>query len=308
MIYSAGANALGIKLKSMPDDSAVGPLQATKVARFGAYIFNQAGRRALWALWFLLLGSLTEGISILLLISVLQLMGPEYGDLSVRLPIPILRGTFGSEVRLGLLPMLSFLVLLVVMQALFLRFKNIYMTQLLYEIINQLRTSLFESIAHARWRFIARQRESDMNHLLTADIDRIQNAAFNLLMLIQNCIVVLIYICVSCVISPAMTAFASAIGIAALAALYPIRKRASAYGDIFTVNRQAQYRTVSEFLSGIKLAKSFNAEPRYIADLARIFEKMRQDLGEFVRFNTISGVVFQVSSAIGLATFVYVAL
>jgi ATP-binding cassette subfamily C protein len=282
--------------------------QAKKISQFGSQIFKQTGRRAFWALGFLILGSLTEGVSILLLIWVLRLVGPEHGDLLLRPPIPIFANLVGSEIRLGLITVLSLLVILAIAQALFMRFKNIYMAQLLYDIINQLRTSLFESIGGARWRFIAHQRGSDLNHLLTADIDRIQGAAIQLLMLIQSCVLLVAYVCVSLLVSPTMTIFASIIGLAALAVLYPIRKQALVYGNLLTQNRQAQYRTVSEFLSGIKIAKSFNAEPRYIAELAAILERMRRDYDRFVRLNSISGVVSQTSSAVGLAVFVYVAL
>jgi ATP-binding cassette subfamily C protein len=292
----------------MLNDSQPGPLQATRIVRFANYMFKQTGRRAFWTLGFLVLGSLTEGASILLLIWILQLMGPGHGNLSIRLPIPFLADAVASEIWLGLLPVLLLLVTLATVQALFMRFKNVYMAQLLYDIINQIRTSLFESIGRARWQFIARQRGSDLNHLLTADIDRVQGAAFHVLMLIQSCVLLIGYVCVSLLISPAMTVFASAIGLGALAALYPIRKRASTYGGVLTKNRQAQYRIVSEFLSGVKIAKSFNAEPRYILELCSILERMRRDYDRFVRLDSISGVLFQVASASGLAIFVYVAL
>jgi ATP-binding cassette, subfamily C, bacterial len=278
--------------------------QTPKVVQFGHYIFKNNGARALWALGFLLLGSLTEGISIIFLVKVLQLMGPEGGEVSIPQPIKLFSGLTGSEIRLGLLPTLAFLVMLAVVQALFVRFKNNRMAELLYDIINELRISLFESIGRARWQFIARQRGSDLNHLLTADIDRVQGAAFSLLMLIQSCV----YVCVSVVISPEMTVFASLLGLSALAVLYPIRRQASVYGLELTESRQAQYRTVSEFLSGLKIAKSFNAEPRYFGELSSILERMRENYDRFVRLNSVTGVMFQSTIAIGLAVFVYVAL
>jgi ATP-binding cassette, subfamily C, bacterial len=282
--------------------------QTLKVVQFGHYIFKNNGARTLWALGFMLLGSLTEGISIIFLVKVLQLMGPEGGEVSIPQPMKIFSGLTGSEIQLGLLPTLAFLVMLAVVQALFVRFKNIRMAELLYDIINALRISLFESIGRARWQFIARQRGSDLNHLLTADIDRVQGAAFSLLMLIQSCVILCVYVCVSVVISPEMTVFASLLGLGALAVLYPIRRQASVYGLELTESRQAQYRTVSEFVSGLKIAKSFNAEPRYFAELSSILERMRENYDRFVRLNSVTGMVFQSTTAIGLAVFVYVAL
>jgi ATP-binding cassette, subfamily C, bacterial len=281
--------------------------QASKIAGFGRYVFQQSGSRAFWALVFLVLGGLTEGISILLLIPVIRLIGPQGGESIIRLP-RFLAGILGPEMRLSLLPVLGLLVLLVLAQALLARFKTIYMARLMHEMINRLRTALFESIGRARWQFIARLRMSDLNHLLTADIDRVQTAVFHLLLLIQSCVLLGVYVCVSWLISPAMTAFASVIGAIALAALYPLRRLAWDHGGLLTESRQAQYATVSEFLSALKIAKSFNAEPRYAARLAATLERMRRDSDRFVRLNSIGGVALQVSSAVGLALFVYVAL
>ena len=56
------------------------------VAAFGAVIAQIGGRRTWTALLFLILGSLTEGISILLLVPLLHLVGRADQDFAVRLP------------------------------------------------------------------------------------------------------------------------------------------------------------------------------------------------------------------------------
>lgn len=282
--------------------------QAKKIAGFARHVLGEAGRRRVGlALGFLTLGSLTEGISILLLIPILQMVGHDGGDVAVHVP-SFLAGLLGPEIRVGLLPILGLLVVLVLAQALFVRSKNLYMAELLYDVINRLRVSLFESIGQARWRFVARIRGSDLHHGLTADIDRVQNATFHLLLLVQGLVLLVVYLAVSWLISPAVTLFAFVTGGVVLAVLHPIRRRASAYGRLLTQNRQEQYRTVHEFLTGMKIAKSFNAEPRYIAELAATLDRMRNDFARFVRISSVSGIVFQTATAIVLVSFVYVAL
>jgi ATP-binding cassette, subfamily C, bacterial len=278
-----------------------------RIARFARFVLQQSGRRAFYALGFLLLGSLTEGLSILLLVPLLQLVGPQSQSITLGLP-GILHDALGPTVQLSLLPILVLLVALVVAQALFMRFKNVYMAELLYDLINRLRLSLFESIGRARWLFVAGTRKSDLDHALTADIDRVQSAAFRSLLLIQGSVLLAVYLGVSWLISPAMTVFAFLSGTLVLAVLRPIRRRASAYGKLLTENRKEQYRTVSEFLSGLKVAKSFNAEPRYLAELDTTLQRMRGDFSRYVRMSSFGGVVFQGSSALVLAVFVYAAL
>jgi len=293
----------------MARKSAVIPPKIPEIASFSRFIAERAGRRIFLALSFLILGSLTEGVSILLLIPLLHLVGQGgSGDYSVALPVNAFTGWLVPGSRLGLLPVLGMLVLLVVGQALFTRFKTIYMAELQYDFINRLRVELFESIGKARWKTFGRFRGSDLNHAVTGDIDRVQGAGLHLLMLVQCCVILVVYLGVSLLVSPAMTGFAVLIGGATFAALHPVRSRAASYGGTITANRQEQYRTVSEFLTGIKVAKSLNVEPQYFAQLRSTLDRMKLDYIRFVRVSSVGTALFQVASVVGLAAFVYVAL
>lgn len=266
------------------------------------------GRRTLTALLFLILGSLTEGISILLLVPLLHLVGRPEQNFAVNLPNNEFVRWLAPDGTLQLTTVLCLLVGLVALQAAFNRYKSVYMARLLLDFINRLRMNLFESIGKARWAIFARMRSSDLDHALTGDIDRVQSAAFSLLMLVQIAVLSAGYLVVSLFISPVMTAFAIVIGIIMFLALQPFRARASAFGRVLTTNRQEQYRTVSEFLGGIKVAKSLNVEATYYAQLRATLEKMKADNINYVRNSTIGTALFQVASVIGLSLFIYVAL
>ncbi|TSE11905.1 ABC transporter ATP-binding protein [Mesorhizobium intechi] len=278
------------------------------VATFGAVIAQIGGRRTWTALLFLILGSLTEGISILLLVPLLHLVGRADQDFAVRLPNNDLVRWLVPEGTLQLTTVLCALVGLVAVQAAFNRFKSVYMARLLFDFINRLRMNLFESIGKARWGVFSRMRGSDLDHALTGDIDRVQGAAFSLLMLVQIAVLLVGYLVISMFISPVMTAFAIVIGIVMFIALQPFRARATAFGRVLTSNRQDQYRTVSEFLGGIKVAKSLNVEASYFAQLQQTLETMKSDNIDYVRNSSIGTAVFQVASVVGLSLFIYVAL
>ncbi|TJV50058.1 MAG: ABC transporter ATP-binding protein [Mesorhizobium sp.] len=276
------------------------------VAGFGAVMAHLGGRRTLTALVFLVLGSLTEGLSILLLIPLLHLIGNADQDFAVRVP-----GALQWLVPAGALSLatvLCLLVGLVALQAMFTRFKSLYMARLLYDFVNRVRMNLFESIGKARWGVFTRIRGSDLDHALTGDIDRVQAAAFSLLMLAQTTLLLAGYLVVSLFISPVMTCFAILVGVVLLVALQPFRARATAYGRVLTGSRQDQYRTVSEFLGGIKVAKSLNVEASYFAQLRATLERMKADNVAYVRNSTIGTALFQVASVIGLSLFIYIAL
>ncbi|MBZ9887801.1 ABC transporter ATP-binding protein/permease [Mesorhizobium sp. BR1-1-3] len=279
-----------------------------EIAAFGATIARIGGRRTWTALFFLILGSLTEGISILLLVPLLHLVGRADQDFAVRLPNDDFVRWLVPDGTLQLTTVLCALVGLVAAQAAFNRFKSVYMAKLLFDFINRVRMNLFESIGKARWGVFTRMRSSDLDHALTGDIDRVQGAAFSLLMLVQIAVLLAGYLLVSVFISPVMTLFAVVIGILMFVALRPFRARATAFGRVLTANRQDQYRTVSEFLGGIKVAKSLNVEDSYFAQLRSTLERMKADNIDYVRNSTIGTAVFQVASVVGLSLFIYVAL
>nr|WP_245436080.1 ABC transporter ATP-binding protein [Mesorhizobium tamadayense] len=276
------------------------------VAGFGGMMAHIGGQRTLTALAFLILGSLTEGLSILLLIPLLHLIGSADQDFAVRVPGALRWLVPGGT--LSLATVLCLLVALVALQAMFNRFKSLYMARLLYDFVNRVRMNLFESIGKAHWGVFTRMRSSDLDHALTGDIDRVQAAAFSLLMLAQTALLLAGYLVVSLFISPVMTSFAILIGVLLFAALQPFRARATAYGRVLTGSRQDQYRTVSEFLGGIKVAKSLNVEASYFAQLRATLEKMKADNVAYVRNSTIGTALFQVASVIGLSLFIYIAL
>lgn len=276
------------------------------VAGFGAVMAHIGGRRTVTALVFLILGSLTEGISILLLIPLLHLIDKADQDFAIRMPDALRWLVPGGTVSLA--AVLCLLVALVALQAVFNRFKSIYMARLLYDFVNRVRMNFFESIGKARWGVFTRTRSSDLDHALNGDIDRVQVAAFSLLMLAQAALLLTGYLVVSLFISPVMTSFAILIGVVMLIALQPFRARASAYGRMLTSNRQDQYRTVSEFLGGIKVAKSLNVEASYFAELGVTLDKMKADNIAYVRNSTLGTALFQVASVVGLSLFIYIAL
>ncbi|MBZ9965953.1 ABC transporter ATP-binding protein [Mesorhizobium sp. BR1-1-2] len=292
----------------MSKPSLLRPSLFREIAGFGAVIAQIGGRRAWTALLFLIMGSLTEGISILLLVPLLQLVGRSGQDFAIRLPDNGFVRWLVPDGTLKLTTMLCMLVALVALQAAFNRFKSVYMARLLFDFINRLRMNLFESIGKARWGVFTRMRGSDLDHALTGDIDRVQGAAFSLLMLVQIAVLLAGYLVISMFISPVMTLFAVVIGILMFLALRPFRSRATAFGQVLTSNRQDQYRTVSEFLGGIKVAKSLNIEATYFAQLQTTLERMKADNIAYVRNSSTGTALFQVASVIGLSLFIYVAL
>ena len=275
-----------------------------RIARFARYCFWLTEGQALLALLFLVLSTLTEGVAILLLVPMLQLVGPAGGAGQAA---PFLANLLGSGLRLELGPLLLCFVALVIVQSLFTRYKTIYMADMMQTAVDRVRMQLFRGIGLARWRFVAQSRGSDLNHAVTTDVDRIQGAIYSLLLLVQNVVILGIFGIVSLLISLRMTLFAVAVGGVVLAFLYPIRRRSLLYGETLTEARRQQHRTTSEFITGMKLAKAFNAEPVYLEQLRSTLNVLRRDTIQYTRLASTGSLGSQVTSTLAVACYIYVA-
>ncbi len=271
-------------------------------------IVRYTGLRGLAMLACLIVSTLSEGVSILLLVPVLQLIGPGDRAVDIVSVVPSLRPLGFGSLPLSLEAVLACLFAAVALQTVFARFTNLYVGNLLYDVSNRIRMDLFDAISAAHWSFVSRLRGSDVQHALTGDIDRIEGCVFHLFLLVQSSILILLYTAISASLSLTMSAAAFAAGVVALVALYPVRRRALRFGEKLTQSRQSQYQIASEFLIGLKVAKSFNTEGAYRRELNQLLSSMRADFIAYLRVSSLGTAAFQIASLAALATFVVVAL
>lgn len=279
----------------------------TRISGFARFIIRHTQGRALLALLFLLLGSLTEGVSILLLIPLLHLAGQGGGGMPIA-DLPLMGWLFGPDVRIALVPLLGCFLAFVMVQAIFTRFRTVQMAEMMQLCVDDIRLRLFGAIGSARWRLIAKTRPSDIQQALSGDIDRIRAATFNLLLLLQAVVMVAIYAALAAVISLEMTLFALAVGGAVLVALYPVRRRAAHFGAVLTDSLRQQQHMVAEFLGGMKLAKAYNAEAGYVGRLEAMLGDVRREMTHYARAAANGALVFQLAGAAAAVGFIYVAV
>lgn len=277
--------------------------------RFAAAIYRYSPARTLKAISFQFLGSVTEGASILLLLPILALLDTSSGEVVGQLAVPdrwFLSDLLGPQI--GLMPVLVAFVILLFLLALFNRYKILFLSDLLLGFVNRLRLSGFEALARARWSEIARRRQADLHHILTAEAERLQVCAVSTFGLIQNVLSIVVYVAISFIVSVGMTLFAAGAGILLLAAMKPLRRSAHSFGVHLTDNRRNQYRIVTDFLAGLKLAKSYNVEDLHIGRLRETLSEMQIQNLRFNSIATLANVAFQGGSAIAMAIFIYIAV
>ena len=253
--------------------------------------------------------SATEGIGLLLLIPLLQLVGVgdgQQGALSGG--VAMLRVAFnavGLQLSLGVV--LVVYVVTVGLQGLLQRRGAVLNALVQREIVTTLHDRVYRAIAGSRWVYFVRTRSSDYAHVLTSEIDRVGTAAFYLIDLFVTSIVSAVYLAFAFRVSPTLTAIVLACG-ASLA--FTLRSRIAEgqrSGEASSVASQRFYAAVSEHLASLKIAKSYAAEQQH----ARTFARLSRDLNDiavaFIRTHARFRQQLGVAAASVLAVIVYAA-
>ncbi|MDE2425299.1 MAG: ABC transporter ATP-binding protein [Elusimicrobia bacterium] len=246
----------------------------------------------------------TEGLGALLLVPLLSTLQGATGGRHpvIRALLERLRGA-GLPTSLGGL-LAAFLALMALRGALQYA-RDVLSARLQHRLVDGLRERCLEAILRAEWRWIMGTRRSDhANHLLT-DVSRVGVGFRAALGLIASVAAMPVYLAVAMSLSPAMTALAIVSGGVVLTALSGERRKALRLGNGLTAANRAMQAGVEEGLGGLKLAKILGSEGRHLDYFRRAASRLRAEQMRFVSSASLSGVIFQIGSAILLAGYLY---
>lgn len=265
-----------------------------------AVVANAPGAVAL-NLALLLLAGLTEGVSLLVFVPALQLLqdaGAEHGAVARVLD------TIGVPYRLG--PVLLLCVSLVGVRALLVYGKNRCGARLHFGVADRLRLRLYRALGEAQWAVAGTLRSADIEDVLTNGINRVQSGVWSLLLLVQAVVLFGVYLGLSALASPTLTALVGAAGLALMLALRNQRRQAATLGSRLNDDRQASFREMSTLVNGLKVAKSFGSERAHAQRFAATVDAMRGGYVGYADLNARSTLLFQIAAGALLGSAVYV--
>ncbi|RIV89759.1 ABC transporter ATP-binding protein [Aurantiacibacter xanthus] len=273
--------------------------------RFVTFLWRLTNGRIGIALALNVLASFTEGVSLFLLIPLIATI--DAGRSGNAIDIPVIGDLMQRfQPSLGLL--LVGFVLLIAVQGTLIRSKTVYLTTVMHHAIDRLRQAFFVRAGNAQWEVLQQTRVSDLSNMLTVETGRVQIAAANLMSLLQALILLATYLVMALLVSWQMALFAAVIGLVMFAALYPIRRQATRFGQDVGQMFREQNRTLLEFLTGIRVAKSFLIEDAYAKRFWQRLTLIRRSTLRYTRISTLGTFSFQVMSAIAAAAFIWVAV
>jgi len=250
---------------------------------------------------------LTEGVSLLMLVPLLQLVGLDVQQGTLGRITEWISSIFAAiGMQPTLITVLGFYVLIIIIHSLLKRSENSISLNLQYEFVVRLRRQLYEAIANAGWLFFVRSRASDFTHALTIEMERVGAATYYLLSLLATGIVAVIYILFAMKLSALITGLVFLSGGILLLMIRGKTKIAHETGEGLSDAMNRLYAAVTEHLGGMKIAKSYGAEGRHVEMFARLTEQVHHLYTDAVRNQAEVNYWFNIGSVLILSLILFV--
>jgi len=257
-----------------------------------------AGRRGLFAFSLVFIGGLLEGVGLLMLVPFLELFsGGERSVVSIR--ITDMLQNFGIVTRESqlLIALGGFLIILMARNFIgWLRDTRIMILSLGF--VDQWRSRLFQALADAPWQQVTQILRTDIEHAITNDVSRLSQGTDKILRGSVSIIMLVIQITIALILSPSLTAIVLIFIVGAALLLSPFIKRARELGEFVTKAGRGVHGVLGEFLSGLKLAKTHDAEKVYVTRFNENIRALRQRGLKFSSDQALSRAIFNSASGI----------
>ena len=272
-------------------------------------LFIFARLKAFIALFLLIFLGLTEGVGLMMLIPFLHLAGVADGGGSGGHVMAFIANLFRTAgLPLTLPVVLCAYIGIITLHTVTKRYQAVLNAGIEHGFTRFLRNRLYESLAHADWLFITRNRASDITHVLTSELQRVGSGTHHFLLLISTGAIAAVHVGLAFILSAQMTALALACAAALLLVLRPLNQKAHHTGKALYLTMQDLYAAVTEYLGGMKIAKSYGAERRHVQNFAALSDGIEKEFIRFARIMAETRLFYDIGAVVALSIFFYVAV
>lgn len=271
-------------------------------------IVKASPRRAVLSMVLTLGTSLSEGIGLLLLMPLLELVGAHQLN-----TLPNVTGWFvwflgllGAEATLG--SVLALYVVTTLGRTLLARWQSALSTSLREEYTSRMRTRVYDAIRAAEWRYLVTKRQSDLANVLAGEVSHLGTLAFQTTDLIVTALVSSIYVALAIHISARVAALV--IGSAAILAWLTrgSLRDARHTGKKASLARRRFGAAVSEHLASMKTARIYGMSDRHAAEFSRLSDDLHDVSLEVAAGEQSLMQNLEAGSVVILASIVYIAI
>jgi ATP-binding cassette, subfamily C, bacterial len=274
---------------------------------FLSSFLRYAGVRAWISLIMMVLLGLTEGVGLIMLIPLLQLIGFDGAEKSDAIS-SLVRGFFEmTSLPHTLSAILYVYVIILSIHAVAGRYLEVLNARMSMGYTRYMQDRLYTAFARVDWLSFTQISGPDVIRVVTTDLIRAGFSTRRLLELIATVILTTIYIGVALSVSWVMTAFALACVAVILLILRPHNIRAYGLGEAFQKTLGNMYLLASEHLGGMKIAKSYDLEHEHARNFSGVTKQFSEQAIRFIQVDATTQMYHQIGAIIALSAFFYIA-
>jgi len=256
---------------------------------------------------FMVMLGMLEGVGILMLLPLLHFSG-------ILETTSTITGNEGGNFFQNIDPSVSLPVVLIIytgiilMQSGLKRYQSNINVQIQQSFHSFLSIRLFQSLANAKWPFLAGKKKSDITHILISELARVTGGTQFFLQLTATVILSLIQIAIAFFLSPMFTLVVIIGGLIFFSLMQIYIKQAKLMGAELSHYNRDLFFAISEHLNGIKEVKSCGMEEMHVADYTRLRKKIEKN---YIRFNQVQSrtqMLYKVGAAVFISIFFYSAV
>ena len=285
-------------------EGAVAAGSVRDAVRLARALIADAPRRVALALLLMLAAGMTEAFGILMIVPLLQVVGlggPTGGG-------AVARALDAAGVEMTLPAVLGLFLVLAAGRSATAWQRDLLTARTRLEFVDRFTDRIYRATAGARWEFLLGRRQSDLLHVLTAEVNRIGQATLCLLQLTVTSVQAAAQMALAAAISPAATAAAIVTGAALLGSAHPLLRQSRTLGERLTGANRPLFASVTDFLAGLKLARVYEAEEEHVRRFTDAKAAVRRRRLAFTRTNAAARAAFQSGAAAALAALTWFAV
>ena len=261
------------------------------------------------SLLLLLASSATEAFGILMLLPILNTVAAGGAAEPQGLVAGITAGAAAAVgLELTLTSALAAFVGIIIVRSLIVWQRDVLLPRIRLGFVDDLRARLHETMAAARWQFLAGQRQSDFHHVLTGEMPRIGQASLYFLHIAVAAALLAAQMAVAFLISPAVSAAALAAGAVLFLLTKPLVRRSRVSGTQAVSTNRAVFSHVLDFLAGLKFAKSQARERSHVNRFVESLAEARRRQLESAAATAMSQMMLGLGGALVLAVVAWFAI
>ena len=287
-------------------------IQNFKKSLLGRYtnsLFQLMPKKVTLALCLMVLISLTQGVSLILLVPLLQLVGLNVAQGSLGQIAGIVSIVFTSlGLQLNIVTVLILYVVVVSSIAILNRLQTLMISDIQFQFAAHMRKQLYMAITNSNWLFLSKMKSSNFAHALTNEIERISIGTGHFLSLLSSIMILIVYIIFALKIAGILTGIIFIVGIAILLVLRRMVNKSRSSGQGITTTTQDLYSSILQHLDGMKTIKSFGMQEENIRVFSNETNNVAKNYLESIQTYADVKLLFDVGTVIVLAIMVIILL